>query len=172
MSNARLESGEMPGDITLRPIGVIHSPHQQPSQTPIQPVYAKGIEGTAEIFAQYAQGLRDLEGFSHIFLLYHFHRAAAAKLIVTPFLEDVEHGVFCTRAPCRPNPLGLSLVRLVRREGRLLRLQDMDILDGTPLLDIKPYVTRFDVRRQAVCGWQDSVDEEVARKRGSRADGQ
>jgi len=154
--------------ITLRPIGVIHSPHKRAEETPIQPVYAQGIEGSVEIFPEYADGLRDLEGFSHIYLIYHFHRAGPARLIVKPFLEDVPRGVFATRAPVRPNPIGLSLVRLVRREGNVLYLEDVDILDGTPLLDIKPYVSRFDSRENARCGWQEGVDEGTARVRGRR----
>ena len=154
--------------VTFRPIGVIHSPHQRPQATPIQPVYAGGARGRAEILPEYAAGLADLEGFSHVFLIYWFHKAAAPQLTVKPFLEDVTHGVFATRAPCRPNPIGLSLVRLLRREANVLHLDDVDILDGTPLLDIKPYATRFDYRENARCGWQDHVDEATARARGRR----
>ena len=160
--------GEARCGVTFRPIGVIHSPHKRAAETPIQPVYAEGVEGTAEVFEEQIDGLRDLEGFSHVHLIYLFHEAPAPKLIVKPFLEDVERGVFSTRAPCRPNPIGLSLVRLMGRDGRFLRLQDVDILDGTPLLDIKPYVTRFDSRERAVCGWQDGVDEAAAQSRGRR----
>lgn len=154
--------------VTLQPIGVIRSPHRQAEATPIQPVYAQGVKGRAEILPEYADGLRDLEGFSHIFLIYRFHKASAPRLIVKPFLEDVPHGVFATRAPCRPNPIGFSLVRLVRREANVLHLEDVDILDGAPLLDIKPYVTRFDYRENARCGWQDGVDEPTAQLRGRR----
>jgi len=155
-----------------RPIGVIRSPHTEPPKTPIQPVYAQGIAGRAEILPEFADALLDLEGFSHIILLYHFHCAKVVRLRVQPFLEDVEHGVFATRAPCRPNPIGTSLVRLVRREGAVLHLEDVDVLDGTPLLDIKPYVTRFDVREGVRCGWQDAVDEPTAKRRGRRGFGQ
>jgi len=154
--------------LVYRPIGIIHSPHTNPKATPIQPVYAQGIEGRAEILPEFADGLRDLEGFSHITLLYHFHRAQGVRLLVKPFLEDVEHGVFSTRAPCRPNPIGFSVVRLVRREGTVLHLEDVDVLDGTPLLDIKPYIGRFDVRENVRCGWQEGVDEATARRRGCR----
>ena len=104
-------------------------------------------------------------------LIYWFHKATTTKLVVTPFLDDTPRGVFATRAPCRPNPIGLSVVRLLQREGNVLHLQDVDILDGTPLLDIKPYVTRFDCREGARCGWQDGVDEETARRRGRRGYG-
>jgi len=154
--------------ITLRPIGVIHSPHRRTEETPIQPVYARGIKGTAEIFDEYVGGLRDLGGFSHIYLIYHFHKAKPSRLIVKPFLEDTPHGVFATRAPCRPNPIGFSVVRLVKVEGNVLHLEDVDVLDGTPLLDIKPYIPRFDHREDVRCGWQEGVDEKTAQTRGSR----
>lgn len=153
---------------TFRPIGVIHSPHIVAQDTPIQPVYAQGTEGTAEIFSEYEEGLQDLEGFSHLHLIYLFDRECTPKLLVAPFLQDQIHGVFATRAPCRPNPLGMSLVRLTRREGGILHVADIDVLDGTPLLDIKPYVTRFDVRPDARCGWQDDVNEDTAQRRGRR----
>ena len=154
--------------MTLHPIGVIHGPHLQAEETPIQPVYAQGIRGRAEILPEYMDGLRDLEGFSHVYLLYWFHKAAAPRLIVKPFLDDATHGVFATRAPCRPNPIGLSVVRLLKCEANVLHLEDVDILDGTPLLDIKPYVTRFDYREGARCGWQDKVGEQTAQIRGRR----
>ncbi|GAF87189.1 unnamed protein product, partial [marine sediment metagenome] len=122
-----------------RPIGVIRSEHVVAEQTPIQPAYAQGCKGLVEVCPEFEEGLRDLEGFSHLFLIYHFHQAEPAKLVVKPFLQDVERGVFATRAPCRPNAVGLSIVELVRREGNVLHLDGVDILDGTPLLDIKPY---------------------------------
>ncbi len=130
--------------------------------------YAKGCRGRAEIFPEFTEGLRDPEGFSHVYLLYHFHRAGTAKLLVKPFLQDVEHGVFATRAPCRPNAIGLSVVELVRREGNVLYLDGIDVLDGTPLLDVKPYTARFDRFETSRNGWQDDVDEETARQRGRR----
>jgi tRNA-Thr(GGU) m(6)t(6)A37 methyltransferase TsaA len=154
--------------VTYHPIGVIHSGHITAEQTPIQPVYAKGCLGRAEILAEYAEGLHDLEGFSHLYLIYHLHRAGPAQLRVKPFLQDVERGVFATRAPCRPNPIGLSIVELIRREGNVLHLDGVDILDGTPLLDIKPYTARFDRIAGTRNGWQDAVDEETARARGDR----
>ncbi|HRX86477.1 MAG TPA: tRNA (N6-threonylcarbamoyladenosine(37)-N6)-methyltransferase TrmO [Phycisphaerae bacterium] len=155
--------------IVLRPIGIVHSPHVVAEQTPIQPVYADGIRGRAEVLPEFVEGLGDLEGFSHIILIYWFHQAPPPRLTVKPFLDDVERGIFATRAPCRPNPLGTSIVRLMSREGRVLHLEDVDILDGTPLLDIKPYVARFDQRQDARCGWQDRIDEATARRRGRRA---
>ncbi|MBN1518312.1 tRNA (N6-threonylcarbamoyladenosine(37)-N6)-methyltransferase TrmO [Candidatus Sumerlaeota bacterium] len=158
--------------ISFTPIGVIHSDHQIARQTPIQPVYAMGCKGRVEVFPEYAEGLRDLEGFSHIYLIYHFHQAEAAKLVVKPFLQDVERGLFSTRAPCRPNAIGLSVVELIRRDGNVLYLDGVDILDGTPLLDLKPYTAKFDVFETARNGWQDDVDDETAQRRGLREYGE
>ncbi|MDO9585926.1 MAG: tRNA (N6-threonylcarbamoyladenosine(37)-N6)-methyltransferase TrmO [Syntrophales bacterium] len=155
-------------DITYKPIGVIRSEHITAEQTPIQPAYAKGCKGRAEVFPEFGDGLRDMEGFSHVYLIYHFHQAEPAKLMVKPFLQDVERGVFATRAPCRPNAIGLSIVELISREGNTLNLDGLDILDGTPLLDIKPYTAKFDRRETTRNGWQDDVDEEEARQRGRR----
>jgi len=154
--------------VTYRPIGVIRSGHTAAEQTPIQPVYAKGCKGRAEVLPEYEDGLRGLEGFSHIYLVYHFHQAGPAQLSVKPFLQDVEQGVFATRAPARPNAIGLSIVKLIRCEGNVLHLDGVDILDGTPLLDIKPYTARFDRIEGTRNGWQDTVDEETAQSRGKR----
>jgi tRNA-Thr(GGU) m(6)t(6)A37 methyltransferase TsaA len=150
------------------PIGVIHSEHAEARKTPIQPVYAKGCKGRIELFPEYADGLRDLEGFSHLYLIYQFHRAEPVKLIVKPFLQDVEHGVFATRSPRRPNAIGLSVVRLERRDGNVLYVDGVDILDGTPLLDIKPYTAKFDRFDTERNGWQDEVDGETAQREGRR----
>ena len=152
----------------MHSIGIIHSLHKNPKETPIQPVYAKGIKGEVEIFPEYTEGLRDLEGFSHIYLLYYFHKASSEKLSVKPFLEDSTHGVFATRSPSRPNHIGLSVVKLIEIKGNILHMEDADILDGTPLLDIKPYILRFDYRDNVKCGWQDNIDETRARILGSR----
>lgn len=154
--------------VTYRPIGVIRSEHVAAELTPIQPAYAQGCKGLVEVCPEFEEGLRDLEGFSHLFLIYHFHQAGPAKLVVKPFLQDVERGVFATRAPCRPNAVGLSIVELVRREGNVLHLDGVDILDGTPLLDIKPYTAKFDCVETTRNGWQDEVDEETAVLRGRR----
>jgi tRNA (adenine37-N6)-methyltransferase len=162
------EPGPNPAVVIYTPIGVIHSEHHVPADTPIQPVYARGCRGRAEIFPPYADGLRDLEGFSHVYLIYHFHCAGDDKLIVKPYLQDVEHGVFATRAPGRPNPIGLSIVELRSCEGNLLHLDGLDILDGTPLLDIKPYTTRFDRVETTRNGWQDQIDEAEAGMRARR----
>ena len=118
--------------VTFRPIGIVHSEHRSERLTPIQPVCAEGCVGRVEILDEYVDGLEDIEGFSHIHLLYHLDRAEPAQLKVVPFLDDVPHGIFATRSPWRPNAVGLSLVRLVRREGGTLFIDEVDILDGTP----------------------------------------
>lgn len=166
------EARETQTALTLYPIGIIHTPHTRAEETPIQPSYAQGVGGRVEVFPKYAEGLRDLEGFSHLCLIYWFHKASSPRLLVKPFLDDVERGLFATRAPCRPNPIGLSVVRLVRREANVLHLEEVDILDGTPLLDIKPYVTRFDHRDEVRCGWLETVDAQEARRRGRRMPGE
>ncbi len=158
----------MSENIVYRPIGVVRSEHTKPDKTPIQPVYSEGCPGRVEVFPEFAAGLRDLEGFSHIYLIYHLHKADGPRLVVKPFLQDVERGVFATRAPCRPNAIGLSIVKLARREGNVLYLDNVDVLDGTPLLDIKPYTARFDRIDGTRNGWQDEVDEKTARRRGKR----
>lgn len=154
--------------ISFFPIGVIRSEHTMAEQTPIQPTYAKGCQGRAEILPEFGQGLQDLTGFSHLYLITHLHRAEPVQLIVKPFLQDVPRGIFATRAPCRPNAIGLSIVELVGIEGTTLLLDDVDILDGTPLLDIKPYCAKFDCIDNTRNGWQDEVDEATARKLGLR----
>jgi tRNA-Thr(GGU) m(6)t(6)A37 methyltransferase TsaA len=139
--------------IVYRAIGVVHTPFREPKGTPIQPPSAYGVEGTVELFSEYADGLKDLDGFSHIILIYHFHLSKAASLQVKPFMDDEVRGVFAMRGPSRPNPIGLSVVRLEAVEGNVLRIRDVDIVDGTPLLDIKPYVPEFDARDVDRIGW-------------------
>lgn len=139
--------------ITYSPIGIIRSPFRDIEGMPIQPLAAKGIAGTVELAPEYAPGLRDVEGFSHLFLLYHFHLSEGYALEVKPFLDDCPHGVFATRAPKRPNAIGLSIVRLIRIDQCILHIEDVDIVDGTPLLDIKPYVPAFDAHRAENIGW-------------------
>ncbi|GAI93549.1 unnamed protein product [marine sediment metagenome] len=140
-------------EIKYRPIGVIHSPFREPKGTPIQPSAAKGISGTVEIFPEYAEGLKDVEGFSYIILIYHFHLSRKQSLTAKPFMDNEERGVFAMRGPSRPNPIGISIVRLVRIEDNIIHIQDVDIVDGTPLLDIKPYVPEFDIREVEKTGW-------------------
>ncbi len=144
--------------VRLKPIGVIHTPFRQAPHTPIQPRRAQGARGTVEVFEKYREGLKDLEGFERIWLLYWFDRAAEASLRVVPYLDQCERGLFATRAPCRPNAIGMSAVRLLRVEGGLLRVADVDMLDGTPLLDIKPYVPEFDCYRVRRTGWFAQAD--------------
>jgi len=140
-------------EIMYRPIGIIHTPFKEQKGTPIQPRRGKGVNGTIEIFPDYAEGLADLDGFSHIYLIFHLHRSEGYKLKVIPYLDDVERGVFSTRAPRRPNSIGLSVVRVIRIEGTTLYIEDLDILDGTPLLDIKPFVNNFDEPQDFRIGW-------------------
>ena len=140
-------------EIRYRPVGVIHSPFKEPRGTPIQPSAARGIDGTVEVFPEYIEALEDLDGFSHIILLYHFHLSREFSPKVRPYMDDQTHGVFSTRAPSRPNPIGISVVRLIKIEKNILHIRDVDIIDGTPLLDIKPYVPEFDVRVVDKIGW-------------------
>src|SRR4030043_1608791 len=140
-------------DIIYIPIGIIHSPFNNLEDMPIQPTSDISGSGIVEIFPQFIDGLKDLKGFSHIYILYHLHKVRQSNLIVTPFLDSEPRGVFATRAPARPNPIGLSIVSLLRVEGRTLHLGNVDILDDPPLLDIKPYVPAFDRPAQARAGW-------------------
>ncbi|MBN1409763.1 MAG: tRNA (N6-threonylcarbamoyladenosine(37)-N6)-methyltransferase TrmO [Spirochaetales bacterium] len=140
-------------EIIYKPIGIIHSPFKETKGTPIQPVAAGDTEGVIELFSEYTEGLLDLDGFSHIILLFHCHLSNKLFLKVKPYMDDTEHGVFSTRAPSRPNAIGLSIVRLIRLEKNLLYIKDVDIVDGTPLLDIKPYVEKFDYRADSKKGW-------------------
>lgn len=139
--------------LVYHPIGIIHTPFRDAADMPIQPPGATGVAGTAALDEKYRDGLKDLDGFSHIILIYHFHLSRGFALHVEPFLDHATHGIFATRAPRRPNPIGLSVVRLVRVEGSLLHIEDVDIVDGTPLLDLKPYVPLFDSREDVKTGW-------------------
>ena len=151
--------------IVYRPIGFARTPFTTTEDMPIQPAGAVGIHGSIEIAPEYAEGLTDLDGFSHIILLYHFHRSPGPRLRVTPFLDDRPRGVFATRAPTRPNPLGLSVVRLLAIEGNVLDVADIDLLDGTPILDIKPYVPVIDRVEATSTGWFPSDRSEVENQR-------
>jgi len=139
--------------IRYKSIGIIHSPFKEPYEAPIQSTLAKDIQGTVDIFPEYAEGLTDIEGFSHIILIYHFHLSRKFALKVKPYLDNELRGVFATRAPSRPNPIGVSVVRLIKVEREKLHIRDVDIIDGTPLLDIKPYVPEFDTREKEKIGW-------------------
>jgi tRNA (adenine37-N6)-methyltransferase len=135
------------------PIGVIHTGFKTKESAPIQGSFESDAIGTVEVSAEFAEGLLDIELFSHLILLYHFDRAGELQLIRHPFLDDTPHGIFATRHPCRPSGMGLSVVKLLGREGNLLQVSGIDVLDGTPLLDIKPYVRRFDCFPDASEGW-------------------
>ncbi len=139
-------------EFIMRPIGVIHSPFTDKERTPIQPSRSQAL-GRVEVYPEFAPGLEDIEGFSHIILLYVFHQSSGFSLRVKPFLDDQQHGLFATRYPKRPNPIGISVVRLATRQDNILQIEGVDVLDGTPLLDIKPYVSEFDLRAATRSGW-------------------
>jgi tRNA (adenine37-N6)-methyltransferase len=153
---------------TYRPIGTIRSPFHDPVGMPIQPGGASGVRGCVEVYEEFREGLADLDGFSRIILLYPFHRSSGFSLVVTPFLDDRPRGVFSTRAPRRPNAIGLSIVRLAGVQDDVLLIEDVDILDGTPLLDIKPYVPAFDSYPDERSGWLSGRDGKVV---SARSDG-
>ena len=141
--------------ISYHPVGVVHSSFKEPEGTPIQPKAARDVAGVVELRPEFTAGLKDLDGFSHIILVYHMHLSESYRLEVKPFLDNKLRGLFSTRAPKRPNPIGISVVRLQRIDGNTLHVTDLDILDGTPLLDIKPYVPDFDERSGVRAGWYD-----------------
>jgi len=155
-------------EISYRPIGLIRSPFTEIKGMPIQPSGARGIRGTIEIYPEFSGGLKDLDGFSHIILLYHFHLSAGYSLTVKPFMDDTPRGVFSTRAPKRPNPIGLSVVRLREIGGNILHIEDIDVIDSTPLLDIKPFVTEFEPHEDIRIGWLAGKSGKVS---GERSDG-
>jgi tRNA-Thr(GGU) m(6)t(6)A37 methyltransferase TsaA len=153
-------------ELRLNPIGVIHSPYREPKGTPIQPAFGGGVRGEVEVYKEYADALDDLDGFEHIWLIFWLHRARPHRLKVVPYRDTVERGLFATRAPSRPNPIVLSMVRLIGRDGNRLQVEGLDILDGTPLLDIKPYIPKIDARAGSKAGWFDA-----SRKAREVADG-
>jgi tRNA (adenine37-N6)-methyltransferase len=150
--------------ITARVIGVIRTPFLEPAGTPIQPIYGQDIEGRVLLHEPYAAALDDIEGFERLWLIYWMDGVAGYKPRVLPYRDTKEHGLFATRSPCRPNPIGMSVVRLLRRESATLHIADVDILDNTALLDIKPYVPTFDSHPNCRAGWFDTcaVDRHVA----------
>jgi len=141
--------------IKIKPIGIIHTPYKEPKGIPIQGKFKKGVTGTVRLFPEYQAGLKDIESFSHIILIYHFNRSKEEKLTGKPFLEDTEHGIFAIRSPHRPNHIGFSIVKLENVKDGIITFSEVDILDGTPLLDIKPYVKHFDSRDKVKNGWID-----------------
>jgi len=154
--------------VKYKPIGVIHSPFKSVRGVPIQPRAAENIEGAVEVFPEYVDGLRSLEGFSHIILIYHFHLVGGFKLLVKPYMDNSVRGVFATRAPARPNPIGISVVRLLKIDENVLYVKGLDVVDGTPLLDIKPYVPDFDVFEVDRIGW---LEKSVHKLRYTKDDG-
>jgi len=148
-------------EVIYRPIGIIHSPFNSLEDMPIQPTSDVSGSGIVEIFPEFVDGLKDLEGFSYLYLLYHFHKVRQSNLSVTPFLDREPRGIFATRAPSRPNPVGLSLVELVRLENNLIYVEQLDVLNETPLLDIKPYVPDFEHTHNVRVGWLEQVKSQV-----------
>lgn len=149
----------------IKPIGIIHSPYQSIENMPIQPKGASAVAGHVILDEKYADGLKDLDSFSHIYLLYIFHEAKRTEMHVTPFMDDQVRGVFATRSPLRPNHMGISVVNLIKVEGNKVFVKGIDVLDGTPLLDIKPYIEKFDAVQNSVSGWLKASDEEIQKKR-------
>jgi tRNA (adenine37-N6)-methyltransferase len=152
----------------MKAIGTVHTPFDTLEDMPIQPKGADQVIGTVELEEQYLEGLADLEGFSHIYLLYEFHQAKRTALTVTPFMDTSPRGVFATRSPLRPNHIGISIVRLIGVEKNILTVQGIDILNGSPLLDIKPYIAAFDAVQKSQSGWMKGSEEDVARKRSDQ----
>ncbi len=139
--------------ITLEPIGIIHSPYQKEEDIPIQGIFKPEGVGTIEVYEKYAEGLKDVDGFSHLLIVYFFHKSKDYSLLGKPFLEDKLHGIFAIRSPHRPNHLGVSVVKLLEKKGNILKIGEIDVFDKTPLLDIKPYVPKFDERKNVKIGW-------------------
>ncbi len=151
--------------IAYVPIGIIHSPFTELHGMPIQPTSESSAKGKLEIYPEFIDGLKDLDGFSHIYLLYHLHKAAPAKLRLKPFLDDEPRGIFSTRAPRRPNPIGLSLVKIVQIEENFVYIENIDVLNRTPLLDIKPYIPEFEGINKIHVGWIKKAKGEVIKKK-------
>jgi len=141
--------------IFVIPIGIIHSPYKQIEGIPIQGKFKPEVKAYIELKEEYAPGLRDLEGFSHAILIYYFHKSQKEQIIGKPFLEDKEYGIFAIRSPHRPNHIGISVVKIEGIEENKLHFSEVDVLDGTPVLDIKPYVKHFDSRDNVISGWID-----------------
>jgi tRNA-Thr(GGU) m(6)t(6)A37 methyltransferase TsaA len=146
-------------NIQYTPIGIIHSSFHVNENMPIQPISENSGEGYIELFPEFLPCLKDIEGFSHLILIYHLHKVKGYDLLVKPFMENEFHGIFATRAPARPNPIGLSTVRLLRIDDNQLYVENLDVLDGTPLLDIKPFLRQFDKRENAISGWLENKSD-------------
>jgi len=144
--------------VIIKPIGVIHTEFKSKEETPVQGAFAPDSKGTVELDQKYAEGLKDIDTFSHIILLYQFNKAGKVVLVRPTFLSDEPHGVFASRHPCRPNGIGMTVVKLLARSNNILEVSGIDVLDGTPLIDIKPYITRFDCIPEANEGWVAKVE--------------
>lgn len=149
----------------MKPIGTIQSPFKELENMPIQPKGAKEVIGKIVVDMAYIDGLKDLDGFSHIYVIYEFHKATRTETTVIPFMDTQPRGVFATRTPLRPNHIGLSLVELLEIEENVITIKGVDILDGTPLLDIKPYIKAFDGVSNTRSGWMEAGEEQVSEKR-------
>jgi len=149
----------------MKPIGIIHTPFTTLGNMPIQPNGAENSIAEIVLNNEFLDGLLDLDSFSHIYLIYLFHRSKGYDLKVVPFLDNQEHGVFATRAPRRPNPIGLSIVKILSVHGNIIQVAGADVLDGTPILDIKPYIEQFDKVEKSSCGWLKISEQGVAKKR-------
>ena len=154
--------------IELKPIGVIHSPFKDPENMPIQPAAARGVIGSVEIMPEYTEGLDDLNGFSHIYLIYLFHLSQGYNLKVVPFLDTTPRGLFATRAPRRPNPIGLSVVKIKTITENIIEIENVDIIDGTPLLDIKPYVPEMDASENCRIGWLAGYRSQIKKQKSDK----
>ena len=152
-------------NIIYKPIGIIHTPFKTPENMPIQNTGANGVRGTIEIYPEYAEGLKDITGFSHLILLHHLHQVNHYSLQVIPFLDTIEHGIFATRSPIRPNAIGLTIVKLIELKGCMLTIEGIDMLDQTPLLDIKPYLPQVDALHDVRIGWFEGKIEKCESKR-------
>ena len=150
--------------VTFNPIGIIHSSFTKTEGMPIQPSAAKGIKGKIKLNEEYTNGLENLDGFSHIYLIYHLHLSKSYKLKVIPFLDNKQRGLFSTRAPNRPNPIGLSVVKLIKIVKNIIEIENVDIVDGTPLLDIKPYIQEMNEVDQYKIGWLSKYKNEIKSK--------
>ena len=161
-------AGRAKEEYIIRPIGYVSCSHIEQEKTPIQPVYGAGSRARVIVFPEYEEGLDDLVGFSHIYIVFVFHKAGPPDLKVKPYFDNVKRGLFATRSPRRPNPIGFSLVRLIRREKNVLFIEDDDILNGSPVVDIKPFIPRLDSRPDARSGWLENITDSDAGEIGSR----
>ena len=152
-------------EFKFRAIGTLSTPYRSKNGVPIQGVFDPESKGKAEIFEEFGSGLKDIEGFSHLILIYVFDRSEGYDLVCRPYMEDKLHGVFAIRAPRRPNPIGFSVVRLEKMDGNTLHLAELDMLDGTPLLDIKPFIPKFDHRDNARVGWMEGAFQDARHRK-------